>query len=264
MQTTEANILAYAQLMDREVVRTGELCEPLNLTPKQERELLSRMARQELLVRLKRGVYLVPLKVPPGGKFAPGTARVLRALMQDIGSRYQVGGPNAFNAHGFDDQVPNLTFVYNDKLSGERTIGGCRFVFIKLAVARLGGTIEPPAQGEPGVPLTDIARTLVDAVCDWSRFNTLPRAYRWIVRAVQQDAGLPPRLADYTRRYGNIATGRRLGCLLERLGADQSTLQALRKYIGNAKSVIPWIPRWPATGPVSPWGVIVNGEVPDA
>jgi predicted transcriptional regulator of viral defense system len=184
--------------------------------------------------------------------------------MEVSGARYQVGGPNAFNAHGFDDQVPNLTYVYNDRLSGARTVGGCHLVFIKVAGARLGGTVEPPAGGDAGVPMTDIARTLVDAVRDWSRFDTLPRAYRWVRQVVTRDGALAPRLADYVRRYGNVATGRRLGYLLERLDADPTALEKLRGYVGAAKSVIPWIPRRRASGPISPWGVIVNGEVPDA
>ena len=65
MRGSQANILAYAQLTQREVIQPGDLCGPLGLTPKQERELLSRLARKGLLVRLKRGAYLVPMRMPP-------------------------------------------------------------------------------------------------------------------------------------------------------------------------------------------------------
>ena len=32
-------------------------------------------------------------------------------------------GPNAFNRYGWDDQVPNRVYAYNNRVSGERRIG---------------------------------------------------------------------------------------------------------------------------------------------
>jgi predicted transcriptional regulator of viral defense system len=264
MRETEANLLAYVQLTNREVLSTGDLCKPLGLTPKQERELLSRLARSGLLVRLKRGTYLAPLKMPPGRRFAPGPELVLRRLMEAMEATYQVGGPNAFHAHGFDDQVPNLTYVYNSSVSGPRSIGGNEFIFIKVALSRMGGVVETGRTATSGMPITDVPRTLTDAIYDWSRFNTLPRAYGWIATAYRRDSSLPGRLVDCACRYGNVATCRRLGFLLERLGVPVSMLQPLRQAVGAGKSIIPWIPGREGRGPVSSWGVIANGGIPDA
>ena len=63
----EMRHLAYVQMRKMDVVRTEEIAAALNITPKQERELLSRMSRSGVIIRLKRGIYLVPPRLPAGG-----------------------------------------------------------------------------------------------------------------------------------------------------------------------------------------------------
>ena len=138
----EAQLLAYCHMRGTETVRTGDLTEPLRITAKQERELLSRMARGGLIAKVRRGLYLIPPRLPLGGTWSPDQALAINTLMNDREATYQVCGPGAFNYYGLDDQIPNRVYAYNDRLSGERKIGAVELTLIKVAPQRLGETEE--------------------------------------------------------------------------------------------------------------------------
>jgi hypothetical protein len=78
----ETRLFAYVQMRRLQTVRTGELVHALGLTPQQERELLSRLARRNLIARIRRGLYLVPPRLPPGGKWSPSEFLALTTLIE--------------------------------------------------------------------------------------------------------------------------------------------------------------------------------------
>jgi predicted transcriptional regulator of viral defense system len=116
-------LLAYAQLHNLRTLRTGDLTRPLQISRKQERELFSRLVRSGLIARVRPGLFLVPPRLPLGGAWTPSEAEALNTLMEDVKGRYQICGPNTFNRYGFDDQVPNRVYAYNNRISGDRKIG---------------------------------------------------------------------------------------------------------------------------------------------
>jgi predicted transcriptional regulator of viral defense system len=255
----ETLLLAYAQMRQARTVRLGELREFLRLSAKQERELLSRLARAGMIARVRRGLYLVPPRLPLGNAWTPDEGLALETLMADQQGRYQVCGPNAFNRYGFDDQIPARVYAYNNRLSGNRQIGAVALTLIKVADKRLGGT--ETVQTPDGVPLvySSRARTLVDAVYDWSRFNGLPRAYEWIKRELGAGRVSAPELVDLTLRYGDRGTVRRMGLALERERVAERLLNKLGRALKPSTSVIPWIPTRPKRGAVNRrWGVVEN------
>ena len=102
----ETQLFAYVQMRKLRTLRTGDLVGPLHITAKQERELYSRLARAGMMAQVKRGLYLVPDRLPLGGKWSPGEVLAINTLLVDVKGDYQICGPNAFNHYGFDDQVP--------------------------------------------------------------------------------------------------------------------------------------------------------------
>ena len=255
----EIQALAFAQSAGQEILRTGDLQAGAGLGPIQERNLLSRMATAGVIIRLSRGIYLMPQRLPPGDLFAAETFLILARLMEAISGRYQVGGPNAFHGHGFDGQVPNLTYVFNDKLSGQRCIGGAEFLFIRVKEDRLGGTDRIEVANGVAYLMTSRARTLLDAVQYWSRLNTLPRAYGWIAAAVAADADLAGDLVRCALTYGTSMASRRLGVCLQEAGVSSQTLAPLRARYRDVSTRIAYLPGRPARGKVIPaWGVIRN------
>ncbi len=254
-------LLAYVQLRKLRVVRTGDMVRPLQLSPVQERELFRRLARGGLIARVRRGLYLVPPQLPLGGKWSPNEILAINALMEDANGRYQISGPNAFNRYGFDEQVSNRVYIYNNRLSGERTIGTVAVTLIKVADKRLGSTEKFEAFDGQTAVYSSRTRTLVDAVYDWSRFNTLPRAYDWIQRELATKRVDRDNLVKITLRYGNASTIRRIGALLERAGTDERLLRRLERRLRRTTGFIAWNPSKPKRGRLSRrWGVVFNEQ----
>ncbi len=255
----ESRALAYAQMRGLDRLRQGELVAALQLTPRQEVRLLSRLARAGMIARVRRGLYLGPPKLPLGGEWTPDEVTALNALIEDRDGRYQICGPNTFNRYGFDDQVPGRVYAYNNRLSGERQIGAVQLTLIKVADDRLGGTEESLTPGGQKAVYSSRVRTLVDAVYDWSRFGTLPRAYGWISAELSARRVTPGEIVGTVLRYGNQGTIRRIAALLEREGVRSPLLRKLRRALRSSQSLIAWVPDRPRRGSVDrKWGVILN------
>lgn len=255
----ETLFFGYVQSRNIQSIETGDLVQALGITPIQERKLLSRLARRGLITRVRRGLYLVPLRIPAGGRWSPGEALALNSLIEDRGGRYQICGPNAFYRYGWDEQVPNRTYVYNNRLSGERQVGPVALTLIKVADERLGATEAVSTPEGIDLVYSSRVRSLMDAVYDWSRFNTLPRACRWIETELRKDDKLTADLIDVTLRYGNQSTLRRIGKLLETNGTHAVLLRKIEKALRPSSGLIPWIPTAPKRGTIDRrWGVISN------
>ena len=257
----ETQLLAYLQLRKLRTVRTGDLTGPLQISRDQERELFRRMSRGGLIARVRPGLYLVPALLPLGGSWSPDEILALNTLMEDSKATYQICGPNAFNRYGFDEQVPTRTYAYNNRISGDRKIGSVALTLIEVADKRLGDTeTVQTAEGLKALYSSRV-RTLLDAVYDWSRFNTLPRAYEWIRKELKAKRVTPDELVSVTLKYGDIGTIRRMGALLEREGVASPLLKKLEKALPKTSSLIPWIPTKPKRGTVNRrWGVVINEQ----
>lgn len=257
----ETQFLAYLQMRRQRIVRTGDLVGPLRLSALQERELFRRLARGGLIARVRPGLYLVPPQLPLGGTWSPDEILAINTLIEDRQGRYQIAGPNAFSRYGFDEQIPNRLYAYNNRLSGDRSVGAVSITLIKVADDRLGGTEKfKTADGLTAV-YSSRTRTLVDAVYDWSRFNSLPRGFDWIRRELAAKRVSPSDLVAETTRFGNQGTIRRIGALLEREGVKKPLLKKLESRLRKTTSVIPWIPALPKRGKTDArWGVVLNEQ----
>ena len=255
-------MLAYLQLRRQQTVSSGDLTGPLGLSPEQERELFRRLLRGGLIARVRPGLFLVPPRLPLGGAWTPSETMALNALMADRGGRYQICGPNAFNRYGLDEQVPNRVYAYNTKISGVRTIGAVTLMLIKVAETRLGAT-EVVRDREGGEAVwSSRVRTLVDAVYDWSRFAGLPRGFTWIRQELVARRVAAKQLVATALEFGDRATLRRIGWLLERDGAPPRVLRPLREALPPSAGLIPLDPTAPRRGPADRrWKVVVNADL---
>jgi predicted transcriptional regulator of viral defense system len=255
-----SRFFAFVQLKKLDIVRTGELAPILNISASQEHDLFRRLSDSGWILRLKRGVYLVPPRLPAGGKYSPGAAVILQKLMEVEKGKYQICGPTAFNFYGLDDQIPNLNYLYNNRISGKRIVGNLSFQFIKVADKRLGSINAVRTREDREIIYSSKARTLMDAVYDWSRFNSLPRGYGWIKGEIANGSELATELVDVTAKYGNMATTRRIGYLLDTSMRNSRLINPLQRQLSTSSSLIPWIPGQSTKGPINrKWGVIVNG-----
>jgi len=252
---------SYAQMRKLESVRQGELQQALGLSATQETDLFRRLARRGLIARVRRGLYLVPPTLPAGGKWSPGEALALTTLMGDRNATYQICGPNAFYLYRWVDQIPNRTYVYNDRISGERHVGSVAFSLIKVTNERLGVTESVKTPDGIEMVYSSPARSLMDAVYDWSRFNSLPTAFDWIRTELEANEKMASDLVKTSLRYGNQGTLRRIGKLLEMEGVEERLLRKVAKALRPSSSFIPWIPTRAKRGKTDRrWGVVVNDD----
>lgn len=255
----ETQLLAFAQSLGRSAVTAQELITALGWTAAQERRVVSRMARKGLIARVRPGLYLVPPRLPPGGRWSPGEFLALSTLMDDREARYQVSGPNAFHRYGWTEQVPNRLHVYNDRISGARRIGPVAMTLIKVHHERLGGTEVVRTPDGVDVVYASKARSLVDAVHEWSRFESLPQAFDWIRREVRRDDAFAAELVRMAIQFGNQGTLRRIGRVLEEALVAEHLLRRLGRRIQPSTSFIPWIPGRQKRGTINKrWGVVIN------
>ena len=257
----ETRLMAYAQMRRLRVIRLGELAKPLGFSDRQERNVLSRLAVAGMIVRVRRGLYLIPPRLPLGGIWCPSDILALNVLMEDKQGSYQICGQNAFNRYGFDEQVPTRLYAYNNCLSGERTIGAVAMNLIKVSNDRLGSTESFKTEEGQTAVYSSRVRTLVDAVYDWSRFSSLPRGYEWIRRELIAQKVSAADLVRAAIRYGNQRTLRRIGVLLEQEGVEEALLLRIEKKVKSSTGLIPWIPVNARSGKTSRrWGVILNEQ----
>lgn len=255
----ETQLFAYVQMRRLQILATGDLTGPLQISAKQERELFSRLFRSGMIAQVRRGLYLVPERLPLGGLWSPDEILALNTLMEDQKGGYQICGPNAFNRYGFDEQVPTRVYAYNNRLSGDRRIGQVALTLIKVADNRLGSTDEvQTAEGLTAVYSSRV-RTLLDAVYDWSRFYSLLQSYQWISNELAAKRVTPRDLVSVTLQYGDKGTIRRIGALLEREGVAAPLLNKLERALAPSSSMIAWIPTYPKRGTINRrWGVVIN------
>jgi predicted transcriptional regulator of viral defense system len=227
---------------------------------------LSQLTRKGLIARVRRGLYLAPSRLPVGGRWNPGEALALTTLIRDRAGDYQISGPNTFHRYGWTEQVPNRVYAYNNRISGDRQVGPVSLTLIKVSNDRLGGIEVVRTPDGPDIVYASKARSLVDAVYDWSRFDTLPRAYDWIEREVTSEDAFVAELVQVTIRYGNQGTLRRIGATLERLGVQEPLLRRFERALRPSSSFIPMVPTTkkrgkPRTKKTSKrWGVVFNYE----
>jgi predicted transcriptional regulator of viral defense system len=82
----ETQLLAYAQMRQLSTIRSEEVSRSLGTTTTQTRDLLSRLARRKLIARVRRGLYLVPSRIPPGGRWSPDEYLALESLQVVAGA----------------------------------------------------------------------------------------------------------------------------------------------------------------------------------
>jgi len=168
----ERQLFAYAQMRGLRTLRTGDLTKALGISAKQESKLFTRLSQGGMIAQVRRGLYLVPERLPLGGRWSPDEGLALNTLFDAQKGRYQICGPNAFNRYGLDEQIPNRVYVYNNREWGDRRIGSAALTLIKVADKRLGDTeVAQISEGSKAV-YSSRARTLLDAVYDW-RVSTL-------------------------------------------------------------------------------------------
>ena len=257
----ESQFFAYIQMRKIRIVESGKTLQPLGMTRLQEIELFRRLLKGRIIARVRPGLYLVPERLPLGSAWTPDEIEALNALIQDQKGTYQICGPNAFNRYGYSEQIPNRTYAYNNRISGDRIIGSVQLTLIKVSDKRFGGIVEVKTNTGVTALYPTRERTLLDAVYDWARFNTLPRAFNWIRSDLKKKLIDQKQFIDMVLKFGDVGTRRRLGYLLEQEKCDERLLKTIERTLAKTSSYIPFVPGKSKKGNVIVrWGIVDNEE----
>ncbi len=257
----ETQFFAWTQLENKEQVKTGDFARVKGLSAKQEADLLYNLSSSGIIVKLWRGLYLVPPRIPLGGSWSPSPYLVISKYMRNLDAKFQISGPAIFNLYGYSDQVSAWFTVYNNKVSKKLYILQYHLDFVKVIENRLGDMKERAPYGvkksEPAL-ISSAEQTLLDAVYDYKKYGTLPKAYDWIAIAVRNKKISPEKLVNITIKYGNTMSQKRIGWVLNELEISQRVINRLKKKIPKTKFLVPLDPK-NNVGPINKkWGVIEN------
>ncbi len=133
----------------------------INLISEQEisknpKYLIKSMLQKRRLVSFKKGNYMI---IPMSSVNKYATLSEFEINEYILGTEgYYIGLYNAFNLHGFTEQIPNKLFVFNTKYSADKQILHYSFKFFKIKKDKLFGIIKNQ------YPYSDRERTIIDAL----------------------------------------------------------------------------------------------------
>jgi predicted transcriptional regulator of viral defense system len=234
------------QLLERAVNEFGptftleqisSLPEHQNLAPQQIRKLVSKLAQSGWIEILKRGTYAV--KSPLYSGDIPPFA-IANALVQPMAISHW----SALAHHGFSTQNPTmiqastpvkvvtpemrLGKAYRPRGRASWRAFDLEFEFFYVKKDWFWGFEMNWVNSWSQVNITDRERTVLDLIVRPERFGGI-RAASEIMEGALAQIDLP-RLVDFALRYDVGTVIKRLGWLLERMGADANLILPLMNY----------------------------------
>jgi predicted transcriptional regulator of viral defense system len=148
------SILEYKKI---ELITRKELINLIkeHIEAKDVLDLIEKLQKKKNLVSIKRGIYMVIPFSAIDKKWALDEFRLIDYLLKE---NYYIGLYNAFNLHGFTEQIPNKMFIFNTKYSSDKKILHYHFKFFKISRNKLFGIAKQQ------YPYSDKERTIIDAL----------------------------------------------------------------------------------------------------
>jgi len=234
------------QLLERAVIEFGpiftleqisSLPEHQRWAPQQIRKLVSKLAQSGWIEILKRGTYAV--KSPLYSSDIPPFA-IANSLVQPMAISHW----SALAHHGFSTQNPTMTQASTPTkvVTPEMRLGkayrprgraswrafGLEFEFIYVKKDWFWGFQKFWVNSWSQVNITDRERTVLDLIAHPELFGGI-RAASEIMEGALSQIDLP-RLVNYALQYDVGTVIKRLGWLLERMGADANLIHPLMNY----------------------------------
>ncbi len=247
-------------------ISTAMLKSDLEVSDGTVRRYAASAVLERMLLPLQRGRFLIVPERAWGQSWSPSDGVLLKSLIVDAGGAYQLCGPNAFQHFGWDDQIPNRVYAYNTRISCSGIIAGLDLNLILVRSNRIGSNV-PVNNHQACSPVWPTrSRALLDAVYDWSRFDSLPRGFLWIRNDLRDGKTIAADLVDVFLKFGNQSSLRRLGWALQEFKVPTGLLRKLKRSIRESSTLIPLDPTKPKRGVRSSgktsreWGVVINVE----
>jgi len=169
---------------------------------KNPKYLIKSMLQKKRLVFFKRGHYIV-VPVSSVDKTVGIDEFELNEYFLESDD-YYVGLYNAFNLHGFTEQIPIKLFVFNTKYSADKKILHYKYKFFKIKKDKLFGIFR-----KYKYPYSDKERTIIDVLEYPEYLGGLSEVLDRIKEVKYNQA----RLIDYAIKYNSIKIIKLVGLL---------------------------------------------------
>ena len=163
-------------------------------------DLIEKLQAKKRIVSIKRGVYMVVPFSAVNKKWVLDEYKIIDHLLKQD---YYIGLYNAFNLHGFTEQIPNKLFVFNTKYSFDKEILHYKFKFFKVKKDKLFGIIKDK------YPYSDKERTIIDAL----EYPEYLGGLSEVLDKIKSSDYNKNKLVDYAIKYNSIKIIKLVGML---------------------------------------------------
>ncbi len=202
MSPNQERIMSILEYKKIEIITRKELINLIkqHLEVKDILDLIEKLQKKKNLVSIKRGIYMVVPFRAIDKKWALEECKIINYLLKQD---YYIGLYNAFNLHGFTEQIPNKMFVFNTKYSEDKKILHYNFKFFKVKKDKLFGITQDK------YPYSDKERTIIDAF-------EYPEYLGGLIEVIDRVKDVKfdkEKLIDYAVRYNSIKVMKLVGML---------------------------------------------------
>jgi len=169
-------------------------------------DLISKLLSKNRLIPIKREIYAtVPLSS------LDRTTKLSDVDVVDylLGGDYYIGLFNAYNFHGFTEQIPNKLFVFNTKYSGNKKMLNYNFRFFKIKKGKLFGV-----SGVQYPHYSDRERTIIDVLDHPEYLGGLKQ----VLGKIKESSLDKKKLVKYAIKYKSVKIMKLVGLLT---GSDE-------------------------------------------
>lgn len=200
----QERLLSILEYMKHKIIQRKDLISLISKykVSKDSTYLIKSMLQKKRLIPFKKGHYIV---IPMSALNKSAEVSDFELNEYYLGStKYYIGLYNAFNLHGFTEQVPNKLFVFNTKYSFDKNILHYRFKYFKIKKDKLFGILK-----KYRYPYSDRERTIIDALDYPAYLGGLGN----VKDSIKKSKYNKIKLIDYAIRYGSIKIMKLVGWL---------------------------------------------------
>src|SRR3989344_1497801 len=205
LSPNQEKIMSILEYKKMEIITRDELLKLIkrHMKIKDPSDLIEKLLKKSRLVIIKRGIYMVVPLAAINKKWTLDEYQILDCLLKD---KYYIGLYNAFNLHGFTEQIPNKVFVFNTEYSFDKQVLHYKFKFFKIKKEKLFGILT-----KYKYPYSDRERTIIDALDYPEYLGRLGQVLDIIKKARYNKT----RLIDYAIKYNSVKIMKLAGWLTE-------------------------------------------------
>jgi len=202
MSPNQERIMSILEYKKIEIIPRKELIDLIkqHIKVKDILDLIEKLQKKKRLVSIKRGVYMIIPFRSIDKKWALDDYRIIDYLLKED---YYIGLYNAFNLHGFTEQIPNKLFVFNTKYSADKQILHYNIKLFKVKKNKIFGIIKNK------YPYSDKERTIIDAL----EYPEYIAGLSEVIDRIKNVKFDKEKLINYTITYNSIKIMKLVGIL---------------------------------------------------